>query len=179
MQNNADIKALIRTVPDYPKAGIMFRDITTLLINPQGLAMVVDSLVEKLAAESFDKVVAIEARGFIIGAALAYKLGVGFVPMRKAGNLPAPTVRQHYSLEYGTDEMELHIDAICSGESVLLVDDLIATGGTAITAVQLVEQLGGLVKACAFVVDLPDLGGTSRLHNLGLKTVSLCQFEDE
>lgn len=157
----------------------MFRDITTLLQDPQGLRMVVDGLAEHYKNQSIDKIAGIEARGFIIGAALAYKLGVGFVPVRKAGKLPAETISQSYELEYGTDHLEIHTDAIRAGEKVLLIDDLIATGGTAEAAYTLIKQLGGVVMGCGFVIDLPDLGGMRRLQDLGLVTFSLCAFEGE
>lgn len=157
----------------------MFRDITTLLKDPIGLRMVVDGLAEHYANQKIDKIAGIEARGFIIGAALAYKLGVGFVPVRKAGKLPAETISQTYALEYGTDQLELHFDAISAGEQVLLIDDLIATGGTAEAAASLIQRLGGSVIACAFVIDLPDLGGMQRLQGLGLNTFALCAFEGE
>jgi adenine phosphoribosyltransferase len=173
------IKSLIRTIPHYPKQGIMFRDITTLLKDPKGLQLLVDGLAEQYANQKIDKIVGIEARGFVIGAAVAYKLGVGFVPIRKSGKLPAQTFQQEYALEYGTDVMEIHQDAISEGEQVLLLDDLIATGGTAIAAVSLIKQLGGNINGCAFVIDLPDLGGMQRLQKLGLPTFALCQFEGE
>jgi adenine phosphoribosyltransferase len=173
------IKSLIRTIPHYPKQGIMFRDITTLLQDPKGLGLVVDALAEKYQNQSIDIIAGIEARGFIIGAALAYKLGVGFVPVRKAGKLPAATISQEYALEYGTDKLEIHTDAVVKGERVLVVDDLIATGGTAEAAVHLIKQLGGTVTACAFVIDLPDIGGMSRLGKLGIKTFALCAFDGE
>jgi adenine phosphoribosyltransferase len=173
------IKTLIRTIPHYPKQGIMFRDITTLLKDPIGLSMVVDDLAEHVAQKKIDKIAGIEARGFIIGAALAYKLGVGFVPVRKVGKLPAESISQTYKLEYGTDQLEIHTDAIAAGEQVLLIDDLIATGGTAEAAVSLIQRLGGVVTACAFVIDLPDVGGMQRLQGLGLNTFALCAFEGE
>lgn len=173
------IKSLIRTIPHYPKQGIMFRDITTLLKDPKGLQLLVDGLAEQYATHQIEKIVGIEARGFVIGAAVAYKLGLGFVPIRKSGKLPAQTFQQEYALEYGSDVMEIHQDAIIAGERVLLIDDLIATGGTAIAAVSLIEQLGGNIVGCAFVIDLPDLGGMQRLQTLGLQTFALCQFEGE
>lgn len=173
------IKHLIRTIPHYPKQGIMFRDITTLLQDPKGLSMVVDGLAEQYSNQKIDKIVGIEARGFIIGAALAYKLGVGFVPIRKPGKLPAETIGQEYALEYGSDKLEIHTDAIAQGEQVLLVDDLIATGGTAEAAVALIQQLDGVVMGCAFVIDLPDIGGMQRLQKMGLSTFALCAFEGE
>lgn len=172
-----NIQSLIRTIPHYPKHGIMFRDITTLLKDPKGLSMVVDGLAEHFAIQKIDKIAGIEARGFMIGAALAYKLGVGFVPIRKAGKLPAETISQSYALEYGTDTLQIHTDAITKGERVLLVDDLIATGGTAEAGVALIQKLGGDVVACAFVIDLPELGGTKRLQEKALQVFSLCEFE--
>jgi adenine phosphoribosyltransferase len=173
------LKSLIRTIPHHPKQGIMFRDITTLLKDPKGLQLLVDGLAKQYSTHHIEKIVGIEARGFVIGAAVAYKLGVGFVPIRKSGKLPAQTFQQEYALEYGTDVMEIHQDAIVEGERVLLIDDLIATGGTAMAAVSLIEQLGGEIAGCAFVIDLPDLGGMQRLQNLGLQTFALCQFEGE
>jgi len=170
------IKSLIRTIPHYPKAGIQFRDITTLLKDPIGLRMVVDGLAAHYATQKIDKIAGIEARGFIIGAALAYKLGVGFVPIRKPGKLPASTIGHDYSLEYGTDRVEIHTDAISPGERILLVDDLIATGGTAQAAVSLLLKLDAVVVACALVIDLPDLGGAQRLRASGVTVFALCQF---
>lgn len=171
------IKAFIRTIPDYPKPGIQFRDVTTLLKDPQGFAAVIDGLSQHHAKYDFDKVVAIEARGFIIGAALAAKLNIGFVPVRKPGKLPAATISQTYTLEYGVDALELHQDAIQPDERVLLVDDLIATGGTALAAVALVRQLGGILEQAAFVIDLPELGGMQQLQTVGVQGFALCQFE--
>lgn len=173
------IKSLIRTIPHYPKQGIQFRDITTLLKDPVGFRMVIDALSQHYSGKKIDKIAGIEARGFIIGAALAYKLGVGFVPVRKSGKLPAETIGHDYALEYGADRVEIHIDAISKGEQVLLVDDLIATGGTAEAAVALMQKLGGDVIGCAFVIDLPDLGGTKRLIESSIKTFSLCEFEGD
>jgi adenine phosphoribosyltransferase len=173
------IKSLIRTIPDYPKPGIQFRDITTLLANPKGFQQVIDDFSVRYKDQKIDKVVGVEARGFIIGAALAYKLGVGFVPIRKAGKLPSETMGHDYVLEYGSDRVEMHSDAIVQGESILLVDDLIATGGTAEAAATLIKKLGGKVVECAFVIDLPDLGGVRRLQAAGLKIFSLCEFEGE
>ena len=173
------IKSLIRTIPHYPKQGIQFRDITTLLKDPIGFRMVIDALAHHYANQKIDKIAGIEARGFIIGAALAYKLGLGFVPIRKSGKLPAETVGHDYALEYGADRVEIHTDAIKKGEQILLVDDLIATGGTAIAAAALIQKLGGVVIACAFVIDLPDLGGSLQLTNLGLKPFALCEFEGD
>ena len=174
-----EFKALIRTIPHYPRQGIQFRDITTLLKDPAGFRMVIDTLAKQFQHQKIDKIAGIEARGFIIGAALAYKLNVGFVPVRKQGKLPAETIGHDYQLEYGTDRVEIHTDAIAEGEQVLLVDDLIATGGTAKASAALIKQLGGEVIACAFVIDLPDLGGRRRLEQAGLETFALCEFEGE
>jgi len=173
------IKSLIRTIPHYPKQGIQFRDITTLLKDPVGFRIVIDELAKQYSGKQIDKIAGVEARGFIIGSALAYKLGVGFVPIRKPGKLPAETVGHDYELEYGADRVEIHTDAITQGEQVLLVDDLIATGGTAEAAVALIGKLGADVVACAFVIDLPDLGGSERLRQQGYQVYSLCEFEGE
>ena len=173
------IVSRIRTIPDYPKPGIMFRDVTTLLKDPVGLRITVNELVNRYSGVKIDKVAGIEARGFILGAPLAYMLGVGFVPIRKKGKLPAETVSQEYSLEYGTDVIEIHKDAITEGDRVLLVDDLIATGGTAEAAIALIQVLGGEIVECSFVVDLPELGGRLRLESLGQKVFTLCEFEGE
>jgi adenine phosphoribosyltransferase len=171
------IKSRIRTVPHYPKQGVMFRDITTLLKDPVGFRVTINEFVNRYADAKIDKIAAIESRGFIIGAALAYQLGVGFVPIRKKGKLPAPTVGHDYELEYGTDRIEIHVDAIDPGDRVLLVDDLIATGGTAEAAVKLIEAMGGTIVECCFVIDLPDLGGRQRLTARGTKVFALCEFE--
>lgn len=173
------IVSRIRTIPDYPKPGIMFRDVTTLLKDPVGLRITVNELVNRYSGIKIDKVAGIEARGFILGAPLAYMLGVGFVPIRKKGKLPAETVSQEYALEYGTDVIEIHRDAITKGDRVLLVDDLIATGGTAEAAIALIQILGGDIVECSFVVDLPELGGRQRLESLGQKVFTLCEFEGE
>ena len=173
------IKSRIRTVPHYPKQGIMFRDITTLLKDAVGFRIMINELVNRYTGVKIDKVAGIEARGFIIGAALAYQLGVGFVPIRKKGKLPAETIGQEYELEYGTDKIEIHVDAIGKGEKILLVDDLIATGGTAAAAVKLVERMGGKIVECAFVIDLPDLGGRKRLEKLKHKVFALSEFEGD
>lgn len=173
------IKSRIRTIPDYPKPGIMFRDVTTLLGDSLGLRKTVDELVQPFAGNRIDKVAGIEARGFIIGGAVAHQLSVGFVPVRKKGKLPWQTIGQDYELEYGTDRVEIHTDAIAKGEKVLLVDDLIATGGTAEATLKLIERAGGEVVGCAFVIDLPDLGGRARLEKLGYEVLALCAFEGE
>lgn len=172
-----DIKTAIRTIPDYPKPGIMFRDITTLLGNARAFRTVVDQLVQPYAGIRIDKVVAIEARGFILGGAVAHQLSCGFAPVRKKGKLPWQTVSQDYELEYGVDVMEMHADSLTAGEQVLIVDDLIATGGTAAAAVKLIEKLGAKPIGASFVIDLPDLGGARKLRELNLRVESLCNFE--
>ncbi len=176
MTREIDIETLIRAVPDFPRPGIMFRDITTLLKQADAFHAVVETLGEAYLDRPIDKVAAIESRGFIIGAALAYKLKVGFVPIRKQGKLPAENFGQDYQLEYGVDRLEVHRDGIQNGEQVLLVVDLIATGGTAEAALRLIGMAGGSVVGCAFVVDLPDLGGRQKLERLGYPVFALCQF---
>ena len=171
------IKNLIRSIPDYPKAGIIFRDITTLIKDPGGLRLVIDQLYNRYAKFKIDKIAGIESRGFIIGAPLAYALGVGFIPIRKKGKLPAETIGCDYELEYGTDRLEIHADAILAEERILLVDDLIATGGTAKASVGLIRECGGLVVECSFVVELPELGGRKRIELLGSSVFSMVQFE--
>ena len=173
------IKSLVRTVPHYPKQGIMFRDITTVLKDSVGFRITIDQLAHRYKDVKIDLIAGIESRGFIIGAPLAYALGVGFVPVRKKGKLPAETIGQDYKLEYGTDRIEIHIDAIAKGSRVLLVDDLIATGGTAEAAVILIEKMGGKIVECCFMIDLPDIGGRSRLEKRGQKVFSLCEFEGD
>ena len=173
------IKSRIRTVPHYPKKGVMFRDITTLLKDPVGFRVTINELVNRYTAVKIDKVAGIESRGFIIGAALAFQLGIGFVPIRKKGKLPAKTVGHDYQLEYGADRIEMHVDAVSKNEKVLLVDDLIATGGTAEAACALIAKTGGKVVECCFVIDLPDLGGRKRLERRGHKVFTLCEFEGE
>jgi adenine phosphoribosyltransferase len=171
------IKEKIRAIPDYPKPGIMFRDITTLLQDARGFRKTVDEMVQPLAGTRIDKVVGIEARGFILGGAIAHQLSIGFVPVRKRGKLPWKTLSQEYQLEYGTDSMEIHIDAIQPNENILIVDDLIATGGTAEAAIKLIRAHKGNVVGCSFIVDLPELGGRKRLEALGVQVLSLCEFE--
>jgi adenine phosphoribosyltransferase len=171
-----DLAAAIRTIPDYPKPGILFRDITTLLSDGKAFRAAIDALAEPWRAHKPDKVAGIEARGFILGGAVAALLEVGFVPLRKKGKLPFKTVRAEYALEYGTDVLELHVDAVKPGERVLLIDDLIATGGTATAAVELLRKVGGEVVAASFVIDLPDLGGAERLRKLGVDVRALVPF---
>ena len=172
-----DLKASIRTIPDYPKPGIMFRDITTLLGDARAFRRAVDELVQPYAGGKVDKVAGIEARGFILGGAVAHQLSAGFVPIRKKGKLPHETVSIAYSLEYGLDEMEMHADAIVAAERVLLIDDLIATGGTAVAAVKLLRRLGADVIAACFIIDLPDLGGADKLRAEGVTVRTLMGFE--
>ncbi|MBM3376171.1 MAG: adenine phosphoribosyltransferase [Betaproteobacteria bacterium] len=171
------IASLIRTIPDHPKQGIMFRDITTLLKDAVGLRIAVNEFVNRYSGMRIQKVAGIESRGFILGAPIAYMLGVGFVPIRKKGKLPSQTISQEYDLEYGTDVIEVHTDAINKGERVLLVDDLIATGGTAAAAVRLLLALEAEVVECGFAVDLPDLGGRQRLQSMGQSVFALCEFD--
>ncbi len=171
------LKSAIRTIPDYPKPGILFRDITTLLGDAKAFRRAVDELVQPWAGTKIDKVAGMEARGFILGGAVAHQLSAGFVPIRKKGKLPHAVVSIAYSLEYGIDEMEMHEDAVVPGERVILVDDLIATGGTAEGAVKLLKRIGAEVLAACFVVDLPDLGGARRIAELGVPVRTLVQFE--
>lgn len=175
------IKSMIRSIPDYPKKGIMFRDITTLLKDPLGFRVTIDNLTQRYIKEftDFDIIAGIESRGFIIGGALSYCLGKGFIPIRKKGKLPAEVISHEYELEYGTDIIEIHKDAINKGDKVLIVDDLCATGGTALAAVALIEKLGGIVSELAFVVDLPDLDGSKKIIEKGYSFHTLTEFEGE
>ena len=175
----ADLKALVRTIPDYPRPGIMFRDITTLLGNAQGLTACVDQLAAPYRESAVDAVAGIEARGFILGGAVADRLGCGFVPIRKQGKLPGKTIGQDYELEYGAGVIEIHTDAIAHGARVLLVDDLIATGGTAAAAVKLLRKLDAEIVGAAFVIDLPDLKGRSRVEAMGVECHTLIEFEGD
>lgn len=174
-----DIKALIRTIPGYPRPGIMFRDITTLLGDAAGLSASIEALAAPYMDAGVEAVAGIEARGFILGGAVADRLGTGFVPIRKKGKLPAKTIGQDYQLEYGVDVIEMHDDAIAKDERILIVDDLIATGGTAEAAVKLIREAGGVVMGAAFVIDLPDLGGHKRLNGLGVNCTTLVDFDGE
>ena len=172
-----DLKSLIRTIPDYPKPGIMFRDVTTLMADAQGFRAAIARLAEPYRTEPIDVVAGIEARGFITAGALADRLQCGFVPVRKKGKLPWKTIRESYALEYGTDTLEMHEDALARGKRVLIVDDLIATGGTAGAAVKLIRRLGGTIIGAAFLVDLPELGGAKLLETDGIKVHALMRFE--
>jgi len=172
-----NIRDLIRSIPDYPKPGIVFRDITTLLQHPAGFRRAVDELVQPFAGAGINRVAGIEARGFIIGGAVAHQLSLGFVAVRKKGKLPWQTISVEYELEYGTDEVEIHIDSVSRGDRVLIVDDLLATGGTASAATKLVRDAGGEVVGASFVIDLPDLGGRKRLEDMGVPVRTLVEFE--
>lgn len=171
--------SVLRTIPDYPKPGVQFRDITTLLGDASAFRRAVDELVHPYAGQKIDKIAGIEARGFILGGAMAHQLSAGFVPIRKKGKLPYDTVRVAYSLEYGIDEMEMHRDAVTPGQRVMLVDDLIATGGTAEAAVKLLRQMGADIVAACFVIDLPDLGGRKKLEALDVPVRTLISFEGD
>lgn len=171
------IKSSIKSIPDYPKPGILFRDVTSLMEDAAAYKATIDLLVAKYKDMGFTKVVGTEARGFLFGAPLALELGVGFVPVRKPGKLPRETVAQTYELEYGVDTLEIHTDAISQGDKVLVVDDLLATGGTIEATTKLIRQLGGEVKHAAFVINLPEIGGEKRLEGLGLNVYSICEFE--
>lgn len=171
------VKDYIRTIPDFPHDGILFRDVTTLFADPRGMRLCVDELLAPYVGQQIDKVVGLEARGFILGGAVAHQMGLGFVPIRKKGKLPGAVISEDYALEYGEATVEVHDDAISAGERVLVVDDLLATGGTAEAGIKLVERLGGEIVSCAFVVDLPDLGGRTKLEAMGFDVHALCAFE--
>ncbi|QCO57907.1 adenine phosphoribosyltransferase (plasmid) [Pseudorhodobacter turbinis] len=171
------VKDYIRTIKDFPHEGVLFRDVTTLFADPRGFRMAVDQLLSPYAGLDIDKVAGLEARGFILGGAVAHQLSTGFVPVRKKGKLPGRTISQAYTLEYAEAEIEVHDDAFHPGEKVLLVDDLLATGGTAEAGIKLIERLGAQVVGCAFVVDLPDLGGRAKLEAMGMQVHALCAFE--
>ncbi len=173
------VQDYIRTIPDFPHEGIMFRDVTTLFADPRGFRMAIDQLRHPSAGQPIDRVVGLEARGFILGGAIAHQLSLGFVPIRKKGKLPGVTIEQAYTLEYGEAVMEVHDDALQAGENVLLVDDLLATGGTAEAGIKLVERMGAKVIGCAFVIDLPDLGGRAKLEAMGMDVHALCAFDGD
>lgn len=177
MAAQKDVKDYIRTIPDFPHEGIMFRDVTTLFASARGFRIAIDQLLHPYAGEEIDKVVGLEARGFILGGAIAHQLSVGFVPIRKKGKLPGNTVEQAYSLEYGEAVMEMHDDVLQAGEKILVVDDLLATGGTAEAGIKLIERVGAEVVGCAFVIDLPELGGRKKLETLGMSVHALCSFD--
>ncbi|HWF63617.1 MAG TPA: adenine phosphoribosyltransferase [Rhizomicrobium sp.] len=172
-----DFREVIRTIPDYPQPGIMFRDVTTLLGNARAFRRAIDEMVQPYAGARVDKVAGLEARGFILGGAVAHQLSIGFVPIRKKGKLPYTVIGESYALEYGQDRVEIHIDALKPGEQVLLVDDLIATGGTASAGIRLMERAGAQVIGCSFVIDLPELGGADKLRALGKPVNTLVSFE--
>lgn len=173
------LRSLIRTIPDYPKPGIMFRDVTTLFRDPEGFELAVIAMARPFRTMHVDAVAGIEARGFILGGAIADRLGCGFVPIRKKGKLPWKTIGQEYTLEYGVDAIEIHEDAIKKDERILIVDDLVATGGTAEAAIKLVRATGGTVVGATFVIDLPDLGGMKKLAALNVETHALMEFEGD
>ncbi|WP_421703528.1 adenine phosphoribosyltransferase [Aliiroseovarius sp.] len=177
MNTKKEVRDYIRTIVDFPHEGILFRDVTTLFADPRGLRMAIDQLLHPYAGMRIDKVVGLEARGFILGGAIAHQLTLGFVPIRKKGKLPGATLSQAYTLEYGEAVMEIHDDAIQPGEKVLVVDDLLATGGTAEAGIKLIERLGGEIVGCTFVVDLPELGGRKKLEDMGMDVHILCEFE--
>lgn len=171
------VKDYIRTIVDFPHEGIMFRDVTTLFADPRGFRMCIDQMLHPNAGQPIDKVVGLEARGFILGGAIAHQLGTGFVPVRKKGKLPGTTISQDYKLEYGEAIVEIHDDAIEAGERILVVDDLLATGGTAEAGIKLIERLGGDIIGCSFIVDLPELGGRKKLQSMNMDVQVLCEFD--
>ena len=171
------VKDYIRTIPDFPHRGILFRDVTTLFADPRGLRLAIDQMLEPHVGQKIDTVVGLEARGFILGGAIAHQLSAGFVPIRKKGKLPGTTIRQAYTLEYGEAIVELHDDAVQAGERILLVDDLLATGGTAAAGIKLLERLGAEIVSCAFIVELPDLGGRPKLEAMGMDLHAICAFD--
>ena len=170
------VEDYIRTIPDFPHTGIMFRDVTTLFADPRGLRLAIDQMLHPYAGVDVDKVIGLEARGFILAGAIAHQLGKGFIPIRKQGKLPGRTIAQAYTLEYGTAVMEIHEDSIEAGEKVLVVDDLLATGGTAQAGLKLLEKLGAEILGCSFVIDLPDLGGRKLLESMDIRVHTLCTF---
>ena len=178
-RSNKTVRDYIRTIPDFPHEGIMFRDVTTLFADPRGFRIAIDQLLHPYAGTDIDRIVGLEARGFILGGAIAHQLSVGFVPIRKKGKLPGKTLSQDYTLEYGEATMEIHDDAIQPGEKVLVIDDLLATGGTAEAGIKLLEKLGAEIVGCAFVIDLPDLGGRAKLEAMGVEIHALCAFDGD
>ena len=177
MLDTKTVQDYIRTIPDFPHEGILFRDVTTLFIDPRGFRLAVDQLLAPFVGQQIDRVAGLEARGFILGGAVAHQLSKGFIPIRKKGKLPAATLEQSYALEYGTATVEIHDDAVEAGQKVLLVDDLLATGGTAEAGIRLIERLGGEVVGCAFVVDLPELGGRAKLEAMGQSVHAICAYD--
>ncbi|RFP87337.1 adenine phosphoribosyltransferase [Rhodobacteraceae bacterium 63075] len=171
------VKDYIRTIVDFPHEGIMFRDVTTLFADPRGFRMAIDQMLHPYAGMEIDKVVGLEARGFILGGAIAHQLSLGFVPIRKKGKLPGAVISEDYALEYGEAVMEIHDDAIQPGEKILIVDDLLATGGTAEAGIKLIERLGGEIMGCSFIIDLPELGGRRKIEAMGMDVQTLCEFE--
>jgi adenine phosphoribosyltransferase len=176
MLDTKSVQDYIRTIPDFPHEGILFRDVTTLFLDPRGFRLAIDQLLAPFVGQKIDLVTGLEARGFILGGAVAHQLSKGFVPIRKKGKLPGATVEQAYDLEYGSATVEMHDDAVQPGQTVLLVDDLLATGGTAEAGIRLIERLGGEVVGCAFVVDLPDLGGRGKLEGMGQSVHAICTY---
>jgi adenine phosphoribosyltransferase len=177
MLDTKTIQDYIRTIPDFPHEGILFRDVTTLFLDPRGFRLAIDQLLAPFVGQEIDLVTGLEARGFILGGAVAHQLSKGFMPVRKKGKLPGATIEQDYKLEYGSATVEIHDDAIQPGQKLLLVDDLLATGGTAEAGIKLIERLGGEVIGCAFVVDLPDLGGRKKLEDMGVSVHAICTYE--
>lgn len=173
------IKSVVKTIPDYPKPGIMFRDVTSVLEDHQAFSQCIELLAEKFRAGGFDKIAGTEARGFLFGAPLALAMGIGFIPVRKPGKLPRATISEEYELEYGTDTLEIHEDAVKPGEKVLMIDDLLATGGTMIATANLIKRLGGVVEHAGFVISLPDIGGAQKLKEAGITSYAICEFEGD
>ncbi|MGB2427697.1 MAG: adenine phosphoribosyltransferase [Alteromonas sp.] len=173
------IKSVVKTIPDYPKPGIQFRDVTSVLEDHQAFSSCIALMVEKYGPMKFDKVAGTEARGFLFGAPLAIELGIGFIPVRKPGKLPREVIAEDYELEYGMDTLEMHKDAVKPGERVLMIDDLLATGGTMVATANLIKRLGGIVEHAGFVISLPDIGGEARLNEQGIESFAICEFEGE